>query len=230
MLTEVRELLHAVPSDSDIDVYKRAVIADNALGKQSDSARQRTFRYLRELYGLDLAHGPFRILRVLWEVEAETQPLLAMLSALSRDPALRATAPAILAARLDEALTSHDLAASVQRENPGDYKDSVAAKIGRNALSSWQQSGHLVATSRTTKARACAICRPPAVAYALFLGREEGGAGQGLFATLYARVLDVAAQVARDQAFEAAQRAWIDYREVGGIVEVGFRGLERGAV
>jgi hypothetical protein len=123
---------------------------------------------------------------------------------------------------------SADLAASVVREHPGDYNESIAAKIGRNALSSWEQSGHLHAVARTAKVRSRAQCRPAAVAYALFLGYCAGGAGQGLLDTLYARVLDVRGNMVRDQAFEAAQRGWIEYREVGGIVEVGFRELLAG--
>jgi hypothetical protein len=229
MLADLQHLLSAVPATASLGDYRAAVCTHNVVGKRSDTARQRTFRYLRELYGLDASEPTFAALRMLWAAESAARPLLAMLSALARDPALRATFPPILAAREGSRITSDDLAASVQRQHPGDYKESVAAKIGRNALSSWQQSGHLVAVKRTTKLRSRAECRPPAVALALFVGHLEGGAGQGLLDTLYAQALDVPKQVIRDQAFTAAQNGWIDYREVGGVVEVTFRELDRGA-
>jgi hypothetical protein len=78
--------------------------------------------------------------------------------------------------------------------------------------------------------RQSATSRPASVAFALFLAHRSGSAGQALFDTLYVRVLDVPTTVTRDHAFEAAQRGWIDYREVGSIVEIGFTPLMRGAV
>lgn len=229
MLKELRALLGEVPEGASIDDYRIAVCIENVGGKKTDSAKQRTFRYLRELYRLDRSQPTFAALRSLWAADVEAQPLLAMLSALVHDPALRATSTPVLRVKEGEQLTSGELAASVQHEQPGDYNEAVAAKIGRNALSSWQQSGHLQAAGRYTKIRARALCRPPAVAYALFLGHLDGGAGEALLDTLYAHVLDVPRQVVRDQAFSAAQRGWIDYREVGTVIEVTFRELGRGA-
>jgi hypothetical protein len=228
MLVELRDLLSVCADDSVVQDYRSAAVEENVLGKASVAARERTFRYLRELYSLDLRHSGFAVLRQLWDIDAEAQPLIALLSALDRDPSLRATAGPILRSRLGDRLTSGDLAAAVQTLY-ATYSDSTASKIGRNTLSSWTQSGHLATVNRTTRVRAHAACRPPAVAFALFLAHRSGGAGQALFDTLYCRVLDTPTAFIRDQAFEASQRGWIDYREVGGIIEVGFNGLRRGA-
>ena len=45
--------------------------------------------HLRELYGLDLRDSSFRALRKLWRHDVEAQPLVALTSSLTRDPALR---------------------------------------------------------------------------------------------------------------------------------------------
>ena len=229
MLKELRQLLHVCPDDSRLQDYKVAVVKENVLGKKSIPARERTFRYLRELYALDLGQDGFAVLRQLWELDAEAQPLIAVRSALGRDSSLRATAGTILVAREGDRVTASDLGAAVQTRHPNDYNAATVNKIGRNTLSSWTQSGHLVAPNRITKVRARAKCRPSAVVFALFLSHRSGKAGQSLFTTLYCEVLDVPTATARDQAFEAAQRGWIDFREVGDVIEIGFKALLRGA-
>lgn len=225
MLSELRQLLHACSVEADLEAYRSAAIDENALSKRSVPARERSFRYLRELYSLDLGQDSFGTLRRLWDVDVEAQPLLALLAAIDRDPSLRATAKPILASRPRDRITSDDLRTAVQVVYPDSYNAATSSKIGRNALSSWTQSGHLAAVTRTERIRRQATCRPAAVAFALFLGHRSGSAGQALFDTLYAQLLDVSTPVARDHAFEAAQRGWIDYREVGGIIDVGFSAL-----
>jgi hypothetical protein len=143
MLAELRELLAAMPVNANREDYQRTVLEDNVLGKRSIDSRKRSLRYLRELNGLDLADDSFRALRTLWDRDDDAQPLIALSSALPRDPALRATAPAVLRAPAGTTVTAHDLSAAVIDSYPNSYSDAVAHKIGRNAASTWTQSGHL---------------------------------------------------------------------------------------
>lgn len=223
MLRELTALLAAVGAGGSSEDYERAVLEDNVLSKRSESTRRRTLRYLRELYLLDNASSLFRVLTRLWFVDTDAQPLLALLSALGRDPLLRATAPTVLGLDEGDAVTADELAAAVRRSYPDSYSEAVAAKIGRNAASSWTQSGHLKGHSK--KLRTSAETRPSDVAFALFLGHLAGEAGAGLFNTVYARALDRPAYTLYDDAFAATQRGWIDFRRAGEVVEVGFRPL-----
>lgn len=225
LLSELAALLAAVPASAEPADYKSTVIDQNALGKETLSSRQRSYRYLRELYALDPDVLLFRALRDLWDADAEAQPLLAMLSSLARDPSLRATAAAVLQAGQGEPLAAYDLQMALQARYPGNYSDAVANKVGRNAASSWTQSGHLV--GHTGKKRAKAVCRPAAVACALLLGHLEGVAGGGLFESFWARVLDAPIGILHDQAFAASQRGWIEFRHGGGVTDVGFSLLLR---
>jgi hypothetical protein len=224
-LEELRGLLAAAPVDAEAAAYRDAIVEQNALGKKTLNSRQRTHRYLRELYALDPDVLLFRALRDLWDADVEAQPLLAMLSSLARDPSLRATASAVLPLAAGAPVTSLDLQLALQARYPGSYGDAVANKVGRNAASSWTQSGHLA--GRTGKTRAQAVCRPPAVAYALLLGHLEGAAGEGLFESFWARVLNAPLGVLHDQAFAASQRGWIEFRLGGGVTDVGFSLLLR---
>jgi hypothetical protein len=68
------------------------------------------------------------------------------------------------------------------------------------------------------------------VAYALLLGYLCGGRGEGLFQTLWVRLLDAPGRTIEDQALAASQRGWIEYRRSGGVTDVGFRYLLRPVV
>jgi hypothetical protein len=220
MLVELRQLLASASDHGTKDDYHRHVLEDNVLGKTSTSSRQRSFRYLRELYGLDATEPTFHALRTLWKHEVDAQPLIALSSALTHDPALRATAPAVLRAPEGTSVTAHDLAAAVIDAYPTSYSDAVAHKIGRNAASTWTQSGHLA--GRTNKVRRRANPRPASVAYALFLASLEGREGDLLFEALVVEAQDAPKHTLRELAREASRRGWIDFRSIGNVTEVGF--------
>lgn len=223
MLADLKTLLALVPADASTGTYRSAVVDDNVLGKRSQSGRDRSFRYLRELYLLDKGQVLFRALRELWDLDPAGQPLIAMLSALARDSALRATSDAVLPLKVGEAVESKDLEASVQARFGNSYSPSVANKIGRNAASSWTQAGHLEGRSRKTRVRANHT--PGATAFALLLGHLDGKRGTELFSTLWARTLDASPTELRRLAAAASARGWIEYKASGDVVEVGFRRL-----
>lgn len=220
MLAELQALLRSTPPEATRDVYRDAVLGDNVLGKTSTSSRQRSFRYLRELYGLDATEPTFHALRALWKYDVDAQPLIALSSALSRDPALRGTASAVLRAPVGSTITAHDLAAAVTDAYPNRYSDAVAHKIGRNAASTWTQSGHLA--GRTNKVRRRANPRPASVAYALFLASLEAREGDLLFEALPVEAQDAPKHALKELAREASRRGWIDFRSIGNVTEVGF--------
>jgi hypothetical protein len=220
MLAELRELLDSTPDNATKDEYQRAVVEDNVLGKTSASSRQRSFRYLRELYGLDAAEPSFNGLRRLWRHDHDAQPLIALASALTRDSALRGTAIAVLSVPVGATVTAEDLAASVTDAYPNSYSDAVAHKIGRNAASTWTQSGHLAC--RTKKSRVRANARPASVAYALLLASLEGREGDLLFEALPVQAQDAPPHRLKELAREASRRGWLDFRSIGGVTEIGF--------
>jgi hypothetical protein len=225
MLAELRLLLAARPESASLEDYRQAILEDNVLLKKTLATRRESLRRLRELYALNRRVLLFRALRDLWEGDAEAQPLLALLCACARDPILRATADMILAAPPGEQVTPYMISRAAEGGFPGRWNAMTLAKIGRNAASSWQQSGHL--TGRLTKVRAKAGSRPAAAAYALFLGYLCGERGEALFDTLWARLLDAPVHSIHDEAFTASQQGWLEYRHTGMVTEISFRHLLR---
>jgi hypothetical protein len=220
-------LLSAVPPSAPAAAYKKASVEDNVLGKNTDGARRRTYRYLRELYLLRPDSLLFRALRDLWPVDPAARPLLAGLCAVARDAACSKDGVAITGAPPGEILVSGDLADAVAEHFPTSYNASTLAKIGRNTFSSWEQTGHLAQAGRSTKTRTRAICRPADVAYALLLGHLEGTRGRALFETLWTKVLDQPVSHLVDLAASASQYGLLEFRQAGGVLDVGFRELLR---
>lgn len=227
LLPALSRVLRSVESRADAEVYERAVVDDNVLGKSTVESRRRTLRYLRELYLLRPDSILFRALRDLWADDPAGQSLLAGLCALARDPLFRASATAIFDAAPGDIVTSRDLATTVGEAFPGRYNEATLAKIGRNTFSSWQQSGHLETVVRTRKVRRRATCTPATVAYALLVGHLEGVAGGLLFETFWTRILDWPRSHLVGLATTASQRMLIDFRRSGGVTEVGFSELLR---
>jgi hypothetical protein len=225
MLKELAALFAACPPEVSRAEYARAILEENVLSKGSDSTKRRSLRYLRELYVLDPESVLFRSLRDLSSADPGSLPLLGLISALARDPVFRATARVILSAPPGSQVDATMLAQAVLTAFPQSYSDPVAAKIGRNAASSWTQSGHLKGKLQKTRVRARST--PASVAYAFVVGHLANARGQGLLSTIWGKALDAPANEIYEQARVANKLGWIEFRRAGEVVEVGFRWLLR---
>jgi hypothetical protein len=220
MLDEITRLLGLVPIDADEAAYREAVKQQNALGKATESSRSRTYRHLRELYGLNPDIPLFSLLRQLAQTDPQSMPLLALLVAWARDPQFRSTTAAILDARMDREVRIEDIEKVatpilVQRYNPKSIR-----KIAKNASSSWAQSGHLL--GRTKKIRRRVDARPPALALALFLSHASGLHGEAMFGSIWCRLLDLTSEQVRSLAKQAHREDLINLRIIGSVVEISF--------
>ena len=116
--------------------------------------------------------------------------------------------------------TVHD---AIRAAVGGRLNDATLDKVVRNAASSWTQSGHLDGRSR--KRRLTATPTPGAVAFALLLGYLLGVRGQGLFETLFARLLDREANDLSFMAMDAKRLGLLDIKSGGGMLVVSFDGI-----
>jgi len=218
MLAELTDLLDAVPAEADYPCYAKAVVEENALGKQTAANRRHSLQHLRELYGLDRHLPLFRVLRHLWVADEAGRPLLAILCALARDPLLRCTAPTVLALTPGAELMRSNLLDTIRNAAGSRFNDAVLDKVARNAASSWSQSGHL--NGRVRKVRTRVTPTPGALALAIWLGALEGAAGLPLLESRWARVLDRNSHELLSLAFQAHRLGLFHARAGGGAVEI----------
>lgn len=220
MLSELRQLLEACPPGSSREEYDQAIIEQNVLRKKTAATRRSSAQRLSELYALDPKVPLFRILRSLWENDAEGQPMLAFLCACARDPLLRLTTEAVLSTPLAEAIRREDVASLVAECTDDRFAESTLATIVRNTLSSWTQAGHL--QGRMEKVRTTPIVTPAVTCYALLLGYICGARGQLLFHTFWCQLLDSREDALYDLAHQASRLGLMVFKHIGNVVEVRF--------
>jgi hypothetical protein len=218
MLSELRLALDHTATDTDRAGYKRSVVEDNCLGKPTSSTRRLSFQRLSELYSLDPQVTLFRLLRRLWPMDVGSQPQLAMLVALARDPLLRASVPAVLSLKVGEEFVRSAAEVALRTVTEGRLNDSILAKVVRNCASSWAQSGHL--HGRTFKHRQQIKPHFVSVTMALAIGHAAGFRGEALFSSPWMRVLDVDPAAARNHALEAKRAGLLDLRISDKIVDL----------
>ena len=226
-LEEVRTLFFIIQPATGYPDIQRLIIDENILGKRTIASRKVSARRLREFYGLDPTLHVYSALRLLWDNDPEEQPMLSILCASARDPVLRESSSIVLPWPEGENLPKVKLEQTLKAVYPGRYSDSAIESIVRRLLSSWTQSGHL--SGRTRKSRVRAFSGPSSVAYALYLSYLTGARGQALFESAWMEYLDLSSDMIHAFAFDASKRGWIDYRNAGGIVDVGFNCIIQGS-
>lgn len=149
--------------------------------------------------------------------------MLALLTALARDPLLRITAAPILAMRPGEELARQQMTDALHERVGDRLNDSILDKVVRNAASSWTQSGHL--RGRGHKVRQRVSPTPVVTVYALLLGYMLGVRGAGLYHTFWTIILDASEGELRQLTMEARRLGLLDISQAGGVVEVSFSGI-----
>jgi hypothetical protein len=224
MLEELTALLSAASPNSRREDYAAAVVEDNCLAKQTAATRKHSLQHLRELYGLDPRVPLFRVLARLWQIEPAGRPLLALLASLARDPLLRATAGVILrmpeGAELQRTAMREALANAVNNR----LNESTLNKAGRNAASTWAQSGHL--QGRTFKLRRAVRATPFSLSFALYLAQAAGFPAQEIFNSGWVRILDCTPTAGLALAGAAKRLGLIDLRTAGGVIDLNLNRLD----
>lgn len=220
MLNELDAVLAAVRLGSPSEDYLEAILQRNVLAKTTYSTRQKSLRHLRELYALEEATPIFGLLRKLHAMDAASLPLLALLTAWTRDPLLRATTSPVMDATDGDRVETVSLAQALESAFPNQYSELNRNKIARNATSSWTQSGHLAGRTKKTRRR----IKPTVVAVtlALFLGEISGYHGSTIFSNPWCRLLDLNPYDAKAIGFQAHRIGLLNLRAVGEVVDLTF--------
>jgi hypothetical protein len=220
MLAELHSVLEHIPIGSQAEDYRNAIGQQNILGKTTDSTRQKSIRHLRELYAIDEAVPVFGLLRALYAIDPSSLPILAIQVAWARDPLLRATTQPVLDAAPGEPVETASLARALEDAFPRQYSELNRDKIGRNAASSWTQSGHLI--GRAGKTRQHVQPTVVALTLALFLGKACGFEGAAVFSNPWCQLLDLSADRARAMGGDAHRLGLINLRALGDVIELSF--------
>ena len=221
MFRELNALFeHTGDCETSRDGYRQAIVDENCLAKRSGKTRVLTYRHLVELYALDPSLLLFRALCFFWNRDVAGRPLLALISAVIRDPILRASIPFIRDTRENDIVDRQALEQFINELEPDRFSKATLISTAQNINATWTQAGHL--KGRVRKIRTLAQATPGSVSLALLLGYITGHRGPALFQTEYTSLLDCPMHTAVELAEEASRRGWTVFKRVGDVMEVHF--------
>ncbi|MGH1382629.1 MAG: hypothetical protein ACRAU9_16920, partial [Shewanella xiamenensis] len=118
MIEELKVLLFSRDQDASKADYECDIVSFNILHKPTEKSRKLTFRHLVDLYGLDNQILLFSVFRKWWELNEDTQAVLALQLAVARDPLLRASIDVILPLEAGEHLPREKMEAFLAKDDP----------------------------------------------------------------------------------------------------------------
>lgn len=217
MVEDLQRLLDAVP-EGGRQAYHHAIVEDNLLLKKTTRTRKVSWKYLQRLYGFD--DPAYTRLNRLYHAHPGALPLLALLIGLTRDHIMHATAEFILPQPYGSVVDLPSLKAWMSQYWGDTRTETSRHAIAQRVLSSWAQSGHLKGIK--TKRRIRVAPSPEAVAFALYLGHQEGARGLLLYQTVYARALDASEGELDELAYQASTLGQLKYRRIADVLEITF--------
>jgi len=223
MLPEIMALCNALPREAEPDDYKTAIVSENILGKPTVSSREKSFRHLVQLYGLDRNLPLFRAFRGLGFDDPPSLPLIALTCAFCRDEQLRASFGLIKQLRPGELLPRERMEEHLETCFPARFSPAMKKSLAQNVNTTWTEAGHL--TGRVTKRRALPVPRLGASTYGMFAGFLLGLRGEALIRSVFAYLVAPDPSIVIGHLSSASARGWLRFRHAGGILEIDFAPL-----
>ena len=225
MFDELQQLLSAVAVNADATSYRRAILEDNLLHKASASNREKTYKFLRSLYGLDPQICLFREYRRLSRFATEDACLLAGLLAMAREPILRHCLNMVLAVPVGESLGRQQFEDWIREYAPGRYSDSMYVSFSHNLYASFFQFGYLGESSGKARGRIRPKVGIASATYAAFLDWLHGVSGMMLLQGSYSRALDLSADEHLAMLMAAGRQGLLKAAHTGGVLDIHFPGF-----
>ena len=223
MLDEMTALTSTVPVEASLENYRQAILEDNTLGKPTYSSRQKSYRHLFELYGLDPSKALFAALRHLGKAEPTSLPLLALVCTFCRDAQLRQSFSMVDRLFAGEKLSRIDMETHLEEGFPDRFSEKMKKSLAQNVNTTWTVAGHL--KGRSTKTRSFPTPHPAATVYAMFAGYLLGLRADNLVQSVFGRLIAPDTALILQHLAQAASRGWIRFRHAGGVMETDFSPL-----
>lgn len=223
MFLEMHALVCALPLGATKDDFPRAIIEENILEKSTLSSRKKSFRHLRELYGLNPSKALFRVFWMLGHEDRDSLPQLCLVCAYVRDPILRDSFELIRKLHFRELIERAAMVQHLENGFPGRFSPATKASIARNVNASWTFGGHLA--GRVKKTRQLPEPRPNSAAFAMFAGYLTGLRGERLLDSPYAALVASNRSQLQAALVLASARGLLSLKQAAGIVEFDFSNL-----
>ena len=223
MLEELSILHEALPQSARRTDYRKAIEEDNILGKPTLSSRQKSYRHLVELYGLDTQFALFRVLRMIAAEDKGSLPLIAAICVYCRDPQLLASFQLVKKKNLGQEITRIEMEECLEETFPERFSPAMKKSLAQNVNTTWTACGHL--TGRSKKIRSYPRASHGAACYAIFAGWLYGMRGSLLLDSEFAELLQSNPEEILSHLRNGSLSGWLKLRSGGGVTEIDFSKL-----
>jgi len=218
MLNELSFVMRTLSKDNDLNY---SIICENILKKPSLRARKAVLYRLNQLYGVRKRDAICHVLHSMWNLDAASQPMLALGCALARDPTFRDSSSAVLDASIGERVRWPAFASAFEKKHPGRLTEKMSKSLAQNAASSWTQAGFLRGTYSKTRVRAAPS--PVAAAYFAMLATFAGFSGPRLLSCRWLDLLDRPLEERLSLLRQAEGLGLARVRSAGDVLEIDVR-------
>lgn len=222
MLGELQLLLAISDLKAPVE-FRRVIEQENVLGKPTVSSRQKSFRHLVELYGLDTSQALFRVLLRFAALAPDSLPLLALVCVFCRDPQLRGSFTLLEQTNPATPIPRRLMEEHLETLFPDRFSPAMKQSLAQNVNTTWTVSGHL--HGRAVKTRSLPSPSFLATTYALFAGYLAGLRGDFLLQSVFSRLVAVSPPQAIEHLKEASKQGFLRLRHAGGVTEIDFSPL-----
>lgn len=202
------------------EIFKKAIVEENCLSKESLKNSRITYSNLRHLYTLDANYPIWSALRFLYDKEPESLSLLAVLCAFGRDELLRAYPPFLFSKEYGVTIPRPETEEFFDNKYPGRFSPAMLKSLAQNINGSYTLTGHL--KGRNKKIRSKPEVTTTSVIYAIYLGYLQDVRGISLLTTDFVKLLEINKYDVIEHLQIASQRGWVDLKHIGDVLEVNF--------
>ena len=221
MLSELKLLLDATSSQASVDDYRKAVVENNCLQKDTVETRKISYNKLKLLYSLDPDNRLFYLFRTLYQREPDELALLAYLCAYCRDYVLRAGCNYLQTILPGTEIPNTFFSQCIEDMGPGKCSAATLNSASRNLIATFYKTGHL-GGNKIHKVRAQAVAGPASVTYAAAIAYALGERGLYLCDNEFVKALDCSKEKALGLLADADIKGLIRFRHLGEVMDVQF--------
>lgn len=222
MVPELTALLAVAPPNADVEAFRRLAIDDDVMHKASTANRNKTFGFLRGLYGLRPTLPLFREFRRLSVLSPVDLPSLAGLLAIAREPVLRACMDMVLGTAIGKTLGRDDFEAWIREFAPARFSQAMYVSFSHNLYASFFQLGYLGEAVGRRRLRRRPTVQPVSAAYAAFLDWLTGLNGLSILNAPYSRTLELSKAEHLAMLSSAGQLGLMRVAHAGGVLQLDF--------
>lgn len=223
MLDEMAQLQAAFPITANRSDFQTAIERDNLLGKPTLSSRQKSYRHLVELYGLDQEQALFRVLRHIGALDSSSFPLMAAVCVFCRDAQLRSSFELIIQKNPGDVIPRTEMEQHLESSFPDRFSEAMKKSLAQNVNTSWTACGHL--EGRNKKIRALPHAGTGAVCYAMFAGWLSGLRGDYLIDSIFTKLVAADPGSVLTHLRSGSAMGLLRLRSGGGVTEIDFSQL-----